>query len=280
MVAKSSLLLFTDLDGTLLDHHSYDWLAAEPALARLKALEIPVIINTSKTLAESLSIQQQLNIRGPVIIENGAGVALPVAEWPEVEGEVGELVGGEQYWLKSLAMPYADVRNVLNDLRRKHDYKFLGFADMDAAQVADCTGLGTEEVINAMDRRFDEPLIWQDSPARLEEFAVAVSEAGLTHTQGGRFLHVMGHANKGKAMRWLVDQLPAPHPQLVALGDSDNDIPMLSQADIAVLVRSPTHDLPSFPCNQRPPIVVVTGAYGPKGWNNAVLQILEEFTHG
>ena len=46
------LLIFTDLDGTLLDHESYDWSPAAPALARARAAGVPVIPATSKTRAE------------------------------------------------------------------------------------------------------------------------------------------------------------------------------------------------------------------------------------
>ena len=46
---KHPLLVFTDLDGTLLDHHSYSHAAALPGLERLRGLEVPVIPVTSKT---------------------------------------------------------------------------------------------------------------------------------------------------------------------------------------------------------------------------------------
>jgi HAD superfamily hydrolase (TIGR01484 family) len=48
----SSLLVFTDLDGTLLDHHTYSFEPALPALNSLKEKNIPLIICTSKTRAE------------------------------------------------------------------------------------------------------------------------------------------------------------------------------------------------------------------------------------
>ncbi|TKB45800.1 mannosyl-3-phosphoglycerate phosphatase, partial [Ferrimonas sediminicola] len=35
MAPTPKLLVVTDLDGTLLDHHSYSFQPAEPALARL-----------------------------------------------------------------------------------------------------------------------------------------------------------------------------------------------------------------------------------------------------
>lgn len=45
-------LLFTDLDGSLLDHHDYDWKPAEPWLDALRQAGVAVIPVTSKTRSE------------------------------------------------------------------------------------------------------------------------------------------------------------------------------------------------------------------------------------
>jgi ribonucleotide monophosphatase NagD (HAD superfamily) len=47
-----SPLVFTDLDGTLLDHDTYDWTPARDALDRLTRAGIPVVFTSSKTAAE------------------------------------------------------------------------------------------------------------------------------------------------------------------------------------------------------------------------------------
>ena len=72
----SSLLIVTDLDGSLLDHHDYNWQAASEWLARLKQQQIPLVICSSKTAAEIIPLQKRLGIAGaPFIAENGARVA-------------------------------------------------------------------------------------------------------------------------------------------------------------------------------------------------------------
>lgn len=42
---QTKLIVFTDLDGTLLDHDNYSWQEAKPALDRLKLKHGPVIIS-------------------------------------------------------------------------------------------------------------------------------------------------------------------------------------------------------------------------------------------
>ena len=69
--------IYTDLDGTLLDHHTY---AFDEALETIKALKdrgIPIIPCTSKTRAEMVGLMQAMGIDGPMIIENGAAIWVP-----------------------------------------------------------------------------------------------------------------------------------------------------------------------------------------------------------
>lgn len=67
---QQPLLVFSDLDGTLLDSHSYDWQPAAPWLSRLREANVPVILCSSKTSAEMLYLQKTLGLQGlPLIAE-------------------------------------------------------------------------------------------------------------------------------------------------------------------------------------------------------------------
>lgn len=71
-------MVFTDLDGTLLDHQTYSFAPAKPALAALRAARVPLVPCSSKSLAEMVELQQALELDGPLIVENGGGVFLPM----------------------------------------------------------------------------------------------------------------------------------------------------------------------------------------------------------
>lgn len=45
---QQPLLVFSDLDGTLLDSHSYDWQPAAPWLSRLREANVPVILKLQR----------------------------------------------------------------------------------------------------------------------------------------------------------------------------------------------------------------------------------------
>ena len=67
------MLVFTDLDGSLLDHHSYSYRDALPQLHVLDRADIPVIPASSKTRAEIARLRQaqpnrvfvDVNLRSP-----------------------------------------------------------------------------------------------------------------------------------------------------------------------------------------------------------------------
>lgn len=255
----SELMIVTDLDGTLLDHNSYSFDAAQAALDALRARGIPLVTATSKTRLETLDIQQALGIRQPMICENGAVLCLPVP------------TGGD-WEIDPLAMGREQVLSVMNELREAGAYRFLGFADCQVEQIAAMTGLNIAQAALAAAREYSEPLQWQDSQARLQAFTAALAERGLQVLQGGRFLSVSGPCDKAEALAMLRRRYPS-RETVVALGDSPNDASMLAAADIAVIVKS---DRAGELNPVGPRRVIRTEQRGPAGWQEAILAILAE----
>lgn len=70
---EKQLVIFTDLDGTLLDKNSYSFAPARPALILLKKKDIPLIFCTSKTRAEIELYRRKIENSDPFISENGGG---------------------------------------------------------------------------------------------------------------------------------------------------------------------------------------------------------------
>ena len=57
---QRAMVVFTDLDGTLLDKKTYSFEAAREALTELRARNIPLIVVSSKTRAEIEPIRLEL----------------------------------------------------------------------------------------------------------------------------------------------------------------------------------------------------------------------------
>ena len=80
MPKTCNLLVFTDLDGTLIDHDTYDWTPAKPAIEALKKFSAGLVLASSKTAAEMGPLRAKIGAnRWPAIVENGAGVLPPRA---------------------------------------------------------------------------------------------------------------------------------------------------------------------------------------------------------
>ncbi len=265
-------LVFTDLDGTLLDHHTYRWDAARPALERLARAGVPVVLCSSKTRAEMTGLQERLGLRGPMVVENGGAVIL-VGSGP-LETAFPDRLGGVP--ARVFGTPYPRLREALDGLRRLAVGRLRGFGDAAPDEIARWTGLAVAAAVAAAAREFDEPFLWEPEPSPGE---VARAEAwlaarGLGLTRGGRFWHLTGDNDKGRAVRWVTDAVAAAagrRPRTLALGDGPNDLPMLAAVDTGVLVARPdgTH-LPDAP-----PEIRREPGIGPEGWRRAVEEWLD-----
>jgi mannosyl-3-phosphoglycerate phosphatase len=264
-----NLAVFTDLDGSLLDHEDYSYEAAKPALERIRALQIPLVFTTSKTRLEVEQLQEKLRIREPFIVENGAAVFFP-------DGYRGLRIdtGFRQhpYTVVQLGATYGEIRRFIYSVRDR--FKVKGFGDLSAAEVIGLTGLGLEQALFAKRREFTEPFLLEND-SEVQSLGRLAEARGLKITRGGRFFHLTGiRQDKGKAARIAADIFSknAGEPVLsVGLGDSANDIPMLQSVDIPVLIPRPggVYEQVSLPNLRR------ASRPGSTGWNEIMLRLLD-----
>lgn len=252
-----NIVVFTDLDGSLLDHHSYDYKPALPALERLSVLHIPVVPTTSKTIAEI----ECLNIdhfSSDMIAENGM-----VALYGGVQNFIGK--------------PYSEILTFIDKLPENLRSHIVGFSQMDIAESSYHTGLSNEKAALAKQRLASEPFLWRGDEGMMQQLQTYVTSEGLSLTMGGRFYHLMSAGGKDYAMRWYVDK----HADLIskpvisiALGDGWNDVDMLAQADYGVVIPSAAGTVITVE-NPKGRIMRADHA-GPAGWCSAMNRILDD----
>lgn len=245
-------IIFTDLDGTLLDHATYSFEAALPMLDFLQTNTIPLVIVTSKTKDEVLRIQKLLALNAPFIVENGAGIFLP---------------SDEGYEIITLGFEYAYIRECF--IKYKRSIAMHGFYDMRDEEVAKYTNLCLENASDARKRTFTEPFILEDE-SNLDALIKMANADQLDIVKGGRFYHLItGGQDKANAIKALINHYHKEYGEewhTIALGDSANDLSMLQSVDTAVLIPHP--DGSYMPCDIEG---VIRAPYpGPKGWNSVL----------
>ncbi len=268
------IVIYTDLDGALLDGKNYSWHGAEEALEEIERRRVPLVFCTSKTRAEVEDLRRKLRNVHPFITENGGGVFIPHGYFSQsLDG--AHRVG--HYHCFALGRPYAEIADELERIAAEAGAEVAGFHQMSAREIISNTGLSAREAERARKREFDEPFFFAGADAGAEKrFLRLARERGLQAVQGDRFWHLSAGSDKGRAVELLsrfYRKNWRGRLQAVALGSSANDLPMLAAADVSVLLPQPDGGF-TAEVLARLPAIRRANAPGPAGWNEAVLRIL------
>ena len=235
---------------------------------------MPLVLCSSKTRAEIEALQRRLLIHHPFIAENGGAIVAPLGYFERTPSDA-IIDGGRFMW--PLGWPYAEVVRTLRDVAAEERVPYVGFSDMTVGDVAEECGLPGLDAQLAKLREFDEPFRLIDpDPAVRSRFLKALHRRGLKAMSGGRFDHVTGGADKGRAVVALRSLMPDRLGSVVmaGLGDALNDVPMLREVDVPIVVRSDT-DGATGRVLRNVPTAHVTDACGPAGWAEAVTALLD-----
>lgn len=259
------------MDGCLLDHSTYEWEPALPALRVLAMHAAPVVFTTSKTRAEVERWQRVTGIRHPSIVENGGAIHLPAGTVEELPEEAEQLGGGEARIV--LGWPQVQVVQALHRAAAESRCEVRGFSEMNEEEIAVHCDMTLDDAALAATREYSEPFLML-TPRRESDLLRAFLAHGLKMTRGGRFYHAQRHAGKGDAVRRLIDLYCESHTPVVTigLGDGLNDEEFLRIVDYPVILKS-AH---SEELARRIPHARATPAAGPAAWSQAVLAILSE----
>lgn len=264
-------LIFTDLDGTLLNHDDYSFANAIPMLDYCKSHKIPVILTTSKTRSEIEGLQKEMGISDPFIVENGAAVFF---------GEnfqdmfLSQDLQFGKYFIKKLGLEYKKIREFAK--QKKEDFALRCFGDMSIEEISRYTGLSEDDCTLAKNREFTEPFLIEDD-SKMSELAKEANKEGIKITKGGRFYHFIGiRQDKGEALK-LATQILKMHyktdnVKTIGLGDSYNDIPLFNAVDIPILIPNFKNSFTGFFNNH----LIKARFTGSKGWNDSLKRIFHE----
>ena len=261
MIENSSLWVVSDVDGTLMDH-SYDLTPAKETIKFLQKLSIPVILCTSKTAAEVKVIRKDLNLSDPYIVENGAAIY----------GESLKKVNGKII----LGQKYETLEEILNFISEEIDYKLIPLNNLSDQEATQLTGLKGNSLNLMRDRHWSMPFL--NPPSFLEEkINICCKKFKVDIFKGNRMSHLLSNnSNKGKAINALKQYSNLQNIQIIGLGDSPNDLPLLLNSDIRVVI--PGIDGPNLNLLDQLKDLEFTLASEPNGygWKNEINKLIKK----
>jgi len=267
------LLIFSDLDGTLLDRETYSFEPAEPALNLIRMKDIPLILSSSKTRFEIELYRAKLKNHHPFISENGGAVFIPKGYFSFPLPYDREM---DEYFVLELGVFYPMILEVLESIRKETGMKITGFSDLTDEALSSLTGLSLEEARFAKRREYDEAFLIEAGEKEVEQVKRRIEEKGMHYVWGGRFHHIQGENDKGEAVRILKELYRREGISVftVGIGDSLNDLPMLLSVDLPIYLQERKGEALTIPFNL-PHLILIEGA-GPRAWNRAILSVISK----
>lgn len=270
-MAENTKILFTDLDGTLLNDKKEITAGNQQAIHKALAQGHKIVVCTGRPLASGIHIAQRLGLTREgcyVIGFNGAqiydayhkktvyGKAIPVDTARDLfrealergihvqsysEGEVLALKETPEllYYMKRTTVTHRIVPDVESAIPQD-PYKLL------------LIGLNNRQELEKYQKECVEPL-----KGRVHSFF-----------SNENYLEVVaGGISKGIAVKWLCDYLDIPLENSVAAGDAPNDVDMLKAAHIGAVMCNAHEEIAQY------------GDYVTKQDNNhdGVAEIMEQF---
>ena len=259
-------VIFTDLDGTFLNHDDYSFDEAKEALKKIHKKNIPLIFTTSKTRIEVELLQKKVGIKEPFIIENGAAIFFPK---DYKKHDFSFLDKFKNYNILQLGLKYSQVLSFYD--KYKEEFGMTGFSDMSLEDIVKYTGLEIENAKLSKQRDFTEPFLLEDE-SKLDNLKNLASTYNIKITKGGRFYHLIGEfQDKGKAVekaKDIFEKVFEKKIKAIALGDGENDIAMLKNVEIPIIIKN--HEGKYLDCFIKN---IQKSTYkGSKGWNEMVLK--------
>jgi len=234
----NAALVALDIDGTLLapgvDHKAVPDKRITRAIAQLQRKGVVVILATGRMFPGTAYIAKHLGITQPLICQQGASIHQLNGDLvhrysidPDIAREIAELATHE-------GLPYAwfDAQRYLVTEPTPAAQYFADVSGVTVEQHKDPKDSGITatgvDIISSPERSGG---IYRQLAERFGDQIELLDFTGVTAAHSK-------DANKGKALKLLAKKFDIPQAQVVAIGDSVNDVSMLQWAGLGA---SPSH---------------------------------------
>ena len=234
MKQKKQIIIFTDIDGSLLNRDTFRFDEIEDYFRKLVSKGIKIIPNSSKTEAELLDFNKEYNLNLSFIAENGSsihGLNLIHSKLPE---------------RVSLSRTTDQIYQIFNKNIPSHLKDNISFIlKLHFKEQQEIFGLPLDKIGLALKRKYSLPIQFNGNEIRKNEFVKIMNNAGLTVQTGGRIMNICDNVNKSKAMIKTLELIKNEVDDeiiTIGVGDNQNDVDMLRQSNYACLVKNDNFD--------------------------------------
>ena len=265
---SSQILIFTDLDGSLLDHNNFEFREIQNFILKCIKNGIKIIPNTSKTKIEIQVFIDQLGQNLPFIVENGAAIHNLNLIHSKIKINDNSLVFSRS--LSEILKQFK--KNIPMDFQKR----CMFLKDMTSTEQMKILGLNKKYLPFALNRDYSMPLVFDGSREIINEFTRHLKKIGMKLHEGGRIYNICDDCSKGKAMTTLIEMLKNEFKcktHTIVVGDSPNDISMLNVCDQPCVIPLPNKKNLSFLKDQK---LIRATQTAPKGWEEVVRASLKK----
>lgn len=244
------IAVFTAIDGTLLDSHTFEAGENRAAIARLLDAGIPVIPVSAMTLEELEPIAKKLGLQHAMIIEAGGAIA----RWKDGRWNV-----------EPCGPPAETFLDVVSEIEDRSGASLLVYSAMEDSAASELSGRSGSMLDASRHRCFSEPFVIESGDP--DAIARAAAELGYAVRRGQRFLHLCRSCDEAEAFTRLRAELQCDVS--IAVGGSVIDVDVLNRADVAIIVPRAVGAVDTE-LLARVPAARVAPSPAPYGWAIAV----------
>ena len=260
-------LIFSDLDGTFLNHDSYSFGTLNEYVRNFK-FDYELIFVSSKTYEEILEIQRMISINFPFIAENGACIFFPKGYLKKYQKNE-EILKYKQHFLISLTnLNSSKISKRFSFLKKKYMFQF--YVELSENKLSKITNLCSNSAKLSKIRNFTNPIFWEDSLEKKKKFKdeIKTIDSSYTVLDGGRFVHISDKYDKGIALKKFlgIKNYLEQNYRTISLGDSENDLPMLELTDFSCIIKSKS----KINLKKKKNIVYRSKMSAPDGWKESL----------
>lgn len=250
MVKASYDALVLDIDGTLLDEQERIHPRTRAALGAARAAGVKVMLATGRSNGGARVVAQDLGLDVPAIVFNGAGVYCPIEDRLIETTTLPESMTAAllTYALRAGLLPVVASFNgqFSRPGRTPEETRVLvDFRQLHLIDEAELPRQGAIRVTLLSERHASSLALRQSvqqtalAPAYLTDFSLAALPRFRDSPM--QVVDVQPHcAGKAEAFRVLSSRYGIAAARVVAVGDANNDLPMLSGAGLGVAMGNAT----------------------------------------